>query len=146
MKMRFSEIVYNEWMKPRAVAIIIDPSRQMVLLIHRLNQGRAYYVLPGGKIEEGETPAEACVREALEETGLTITLGPCVASFVNQGRVEHYFLAAGFSGELALGFPEKGWQTAENVYALEWVPAAQLPGLALMPEQIRPVVMANFPK
>jgi len=144
MKTRFSEIAYNETMKPRAVAIIIDHFHRKVLLLHRLNQGRDYYVLPGGKIEPGETLAEACVREAREETGLDITLGPRVASFINLGRVEHYFLANSFIGELALGFPEKGWQTAQNVYELEWVSAAQLPGLPLMPEQIRPVVLQSF--
>ncbi len=133
-------------MKPRAVAIIINFACRQVLLIHRHNQGREYYVLPGGKIEPGETPATACVREALEETGLSITLGPRVASFINLGRVEHYFLATSYSGKLELGFPEKDWQTSENRYELEWVPAAQLAGLPLMPPEILPIINQHMPK
>jgi 8-oxo-dGTP pyrophosphatase MutT (NUDIX family) len=127
-------------MKPRAVALIIDHTAHAILLIHRWKEGRQYYVLPGGKIEEGETPLEACIREAREETGLAIVPGRQVASFINMGRAEHYFLATRFSGTLELGFPEKGYQTKENVYKLEWVPAEILSTITLQPEKIRPVV------
>ena len=128
-------------MKPRACAIIINHDTRRVLLIHRWREGYDYFVLPGGKIESGETPAEACVREAREETGLEITLGLMVASFTNQGRMEHYFLAASYSGELQLGFPEHTRQGSENIYRLEWVPARRLPESNLLPERIRPVVI-----
>lgn len=35
-----------------------------------------YFFIPGGKIEEGEDPAESAVRECLEETGYKIRLFP----------------------------------------------------------------------
>lgn len=131
-------------MKPRACAIIIDRAARCVLLIHRWRGGLEYFVLPGGKIEAGETPAEACLREAREETGLEITLGPQVASFSNLGRVEHYFLASSFAGELQLGFPEQDQQTPRNIYRLEWVPAGQLPKTNLLPELILPIVIQHM--
>jgi 8-oxo-dGTP diphosphatase len=34
--------------------------------------------LPGGGIDAGETPEDALVREALEECGLAVKVGPCV--------------------------------------------------------------------
>ena len=131
-------------MKPRACAIIIDRAARCVLLIHRWRDGQEYFVLPGGKIEAGETPAEACLRETREETGLEITLGSQAASFVNRGRVEHYFLVSFYAGELQLGFPEQDRQASENIYKLEWVPAGQLPDTNLLPERIRPIVIQHL--
>jgi 8-oxo-dGTP diphosphatase len=131
-------------MKPRAVAIITDQSAGRVLLIHRWRDGLEYFVLPGGKIEEWETPEEACIREAREETGLEITIGPQVACFNNLGRVEYYFPSTHFSGKLEVGFPVKSWQTFENIYKLEWVPIEQLKGLPLKPPAILSVVLMSF--
>ena len=127
-------------MRARAVAIIIDRSIPSVLLIHRWKDGREYYVLPGGKIEDGETPAEACAREALEETGLQVAVGPELISLVNLGRPEHYFLVDSFTGALELGFPERDWQTPQNIYQLEWVPAHRFTQVNLFPVEIRPLV------
>lgn len=135
---------YHEHMKPRAVAIIIDQSTRRVLLVHRWRDGLEYFVLPGGKIEDWETPEEACIREAREETGLEITIGPQVARFNNQGRVEYYFPSTHFSGKLEVGFPKKSWQTFENIYQLEWIPVEQLKGLPLKPPAILSVVLMSM--
>jgi 8-oxo-dGTP diphosphatase len=131
-------------MRSRAVAIIINKETQSLLTIHRYRTGREYYVLPGGKIENGESPAQACAREVREETGLTITVGRLAAELYNEGREEYYFLASEFSGKLQIGFPELGWQSAENVYELEWVPARRLEEIRLLPEEIKAVVLKNL--
>lgn len=48
--------------------------KEQVLLV-QMNYGRAKgaWILPGGMVEEGETPIDAVEREVLEETGLQIT-------------------------------------------------------------------------
>lgn len=51
-----------------------------VLLIRRANPPRAgEWSLPGGRIEPGETELQAALRELMEETGITATLGEKVA-------------------------------------------------------------------
>jgi ADP-ribose pyrophosphatase YjhB (NUDIX family) len=50
----------------RAGAFIVDKGK--ILLIHRFFQGREYYVIPGGGVEEGETLEEATTTPATSPT------------------------------------------------------------------------------
>jgi len=54
-----------------AFAIIFD-TKSRVLLSHRTD--RDMWNLPGGRVEEGETPWQAIVREVEEETGLQVVV------------------------------------------------------------------------
>jgi len=56
-----------------ATAILRDPAGR-ILFQRRADFGAAWWGLPGGLLEPGETP-EACLqREVLEETGLTVAV------------------------------------------------------------------------
>lgn len=53
-----------------------------------LQRGEGRYLgghwdIPGGTVEEGETPAEAAVRECVEEAGLKCSLGEEISHFEN---------------------------------------------------------------
>lgn len=122
-------------MSERASAIIL--SKRHLLLIHRVRPGREFYVFPGGQIEEGETPAEACIREVQEETGLqTVWLSEAFEHPL-PNRNAHYFFVQVQPGAMTLGGPESQRQSAENRYLLEWVPLRQVGGINLQPAQVR---------
>ena len=50
--------------------LIVEDSK--ILLIHREDEG--HWELPGGKVEDDETPTETAVREAREEIGVDVEL------------------------------------------------------------------------
>jgi len=53
-------------------AVLLNSERNQVLLTRRTDNGM--WCLPGGMIEPGETVAEGCEREILEETGLKVRI------------------------------------------------------------------------
>ena len=129
-------------MRRRAGVIIIHDGK--VLLMRRYKYGRHYYVVPGGGVEEGETLAEAAIREVKEETGLDVTIARKLCEFNSRGQPEHYFLAAQFAGELCLGGPEVDRQSRQNVYNLEWVPLSKLDDIPITPRTICEQIFAIF--
>ncbi len=65
---------------------IVKDERGRLLLIKRGHEpGAGLWSLPGGRIEPGETDAEALVREMHEETGLHVEPGPLVGQVQRPG-------------------------------------------------------------
>ncbi len=80
-----------------------------VLMLHRVKKkndiNKDKWIGIGGKFEFEESPDECLLREAKEETGLTLTSWRCrgVVTFLNAGGEGEYmylFTADGFEGEL----------------------------------------------
>lgn len=57
---------------------LLDPGQRVLLLHERrdLDSPESHWIAPGGGLEDGETPAQAAMREVYEETGIEITLAP----------------------------------------------------------------------
>jgi 8-oxo-dGTP diphosphatase len=61
-------------------AVIRDDEGRLLLVKRGHEPGAGLWSLPGGRIEPGETDAEALVREMHEETGLEIEPGPLLGT------------------------------------------------------------------
>lgn len=83
---------------------------QDVLMLHRVKKqndiNRDKWIGIGGKFEEGESPDQCLLREAWEETGLTLTAWRCrgIVTFLTDGPYDgeymYLFTADGFTGSL----------------------------------------------
>ena len=83
---------------------------------------------PGGKIEEGETPQEALVREIEEELKTIISVGELIDTIEYDYPAFHLsmdcFWAEIVSGDLVLTEHEAAkWLTKEELDSVEWLPA-----------------------
>jgi 8-oxo-dGTP pyrophosphatase MutT (NUDIX family) len=102
-----------------ASAVVTDAAGERTLLVHHRKSGSWFQ--PGGHFEPGDgSAAEAALREAREETGLSVTLGRPELLDVDVHWVpwdEHYHLDLRFhivaAGELAPDVAE--------VHAAEWL-------------------------
>jgi ADP-ribose pyrophosphatase YjhB (NUDIX family) len=93
-------------------ALVLDPSGEKLLLTRRTDNGR--WCLPGGRLDPGESAAECCAREVLEETGLVVEVLHLIGLYSSPHRIVEYadgnrrqivaahFLARAVGGELRL--------------------------------------------
>ncbi len=93
--------------RPRVCAAILRNNE--ILMVRHQHDGRAYWTLPGGGVELGETNEQAVLREVREETHL-------------EGSVQRYLFAEPYPAGLCLCF-------------LVAVDAAQTPHLGYDPEE-----------
>ncbi|WP_022756099.1 (deoxy)nucleoside triphosphate pyrophosphohydrolase [Butyrivibrio fibrisolvens] len=83
---------------------------------------------PGGKIEEGETPEEAIVREIKEELGATIKVHDLACVVDHDYDTFHLHMSCFYvtvdEGELSLLEHEAAkWLPLDELYSVSWLPA-----------------------
>ena len=108
-------------------AIAVDDEH---LLMVRRGRGPAAgeWSVPGGRVEAGETLAEAVVRELTEETGVEGVCGPLIG-WVERMGPDHHFVILDFAVTvLERSDPVAGDDAAEAA----WVPLSQVADLTLV--------------
>lgn len=105
-------------------AVIEDETGRLLVVQRQHDPGAGLWSIPGGRVEPGESDAEALVREVREETGLDCVVGDLL------GRVRrgHYAIAdyavRVTGGTLCAGDDavEVRWCTRDELRALPLVP------------------------
>lgn len=107
-----------------AGAVVRDGEGRLLLVRRAHEPSLGLWSIPGGRVEEGETPREAARREVREETGLDVEVGELVATVDLGPYVVDDFAARVVGGTLLAGddATEAAFFTAEEVRALELSP------------------------
>jgi 8-oxo-dGTP diphosphatase len=103
-----------------AGAVVFDGEGRVLLV--REDYGRRRWSLPGGRVERGELPHEAAVREAREETGLSITPVAVIGlyRFYGERTFDVYAYCCEYEGEAQIASPGE-------IADLVWVDPLELP-------------------
>jgi 8-oxo-dGTP diphosphatase len=106
--------------------------RDDCLLLVRRGHGPAAgeWSVPGGRVETGETLAEAVVREVAEETGLDVVCDELVG-WVERIDAEHHFVIFDF-GATPVGPADVEPRAGDDAAEAAWVPLSDLASLRLV--------------
>ena len=110
-------------------AVVVDDDR---LLLIRRGHGPAAgeWSVPGGRVEAGETLAEAVVREVAEETGVEVVCEQMLG-WVERISPDHHFVILDFRAQL-LGTGEGDPVAGDDADEAAWIPLHEVAELNLV--------------
>jgi mutator protein MutT len=103
-----------------AGAVVRDQHGRLLLVRRGHPPAEGRWSLPGGRVEPGETPAQAARREVREETGLEVEIGRLLASVELGPYLVHDFAGVVLGGTLRSGddAAEARWCSLEQARLL----------------------------
>lgn len=110
------------------VAAIIADNDRIFATQRGYGEFKDGWEFPGGKLEPGETPEEALVREIREELATDIEVGELLTTveydYPTWHLTMHCFMCKVLSGDLVLLEHEAAkWLTKEELHSVDWLPA-----------------------
>ena len=112
-------------------AIIHDNNNRIFATQRGSGDWKDWWEFPGGKIENGETPEDALIREIREELDTEINVGKHVATvewdYPKFHLTMHCYWCEVVEGELSLLEHEAArWLSFEQLYSVKWLPADEV--------------------
>jgi 8-oxo-dGTP diphosphatase len=112
------------------VGAVVTDCEGRLLLVQRANEpGRGLWSVPGGRVEPGESPQEAVVREVEEETGLPVVV-TCLAGVVERPAPGGgTYVIEDYVARVAPGADPASLRAGDDALAAAWVAVEELDGL-----------------
>ena len=125
------------------VAAVVEREGLLLLVRHQKPDREPYWVLPGGRLEPGETIPRCAVREVAEETGLDARFSGLlyVGEFLREGRhtvdVTARMTVDGASEAVLGSDPEVAPGAEPTLRELRWVGVEELGEIELLPVPLK---------
>ena len=112
----------------RVVAAVICSEHKIFATARGCGEFKGQWEFPGGKIEPGETPQEALIREIKEELDVKIEVGDLIDTIEYDYPSFHLnmdcFWCNITEGEITLKEAENAhWLSKDELYSVDWLPA-----------------------
>lgn len=110
------------------VAAIIKHEDRIFATQRGYGEFKGFWEFPGGKMEAGETPKEALIREIKEELNIDILVGDLIDTveydYPSFHLIMKCFICSFKSGNLVLNEHEASrWLTKDTLNSVNWLPA-----------------------
>jgi 8-oxo-dGTP diphosphatase len=112
---------------PCVGAVVTDEQGRLLMIQRGHDPGAGLWSIPGGRIEPGETDAQALVRELLEETNLQVKMGRLIGRVQRPGLGGAVIDIRDYAATVTGGMLRAGDDAADA----RWVTAAELARLAV---------------
>jgi 8-oxo-dGTP diphosphatase len=107
---------------PCVGAVATDEQGRLLMIQRGHDPGAGLWSIPGGRIEPGETDAQALVREMLEETNLQVKVGRLIGRVQRPGLAGSVIDIRDYAATVTGGTLRAGDDAADA----RWVTAAEL--------------------
>lgn len=137
----------------RSTRLIIEDGDD-IIFIKRTKKvsgsNKVYYVLPGGTLDEGETPEQAGIREAKEELSIDIKLDGLLMTEYSEDidKEEYFYFAKIVAGKIKPGdgpeFKDMSVDSPYGLYEIVRISKKEIGAYDILPITIKDKLVATY--
>jgi len=117
---------------PCVGAVVHDDAGRLLVIRRGQPPALGSWSVPGGRLNDGESPQDGCAREVLEETGLDVEVGELVGTVERAAPAGGTYVIDDYRATVRAGRPQL-LRAGDDAADARWVTRAELLALPTAP-------------